>query len=64
MYNGGFSKSSEFAGVDSAFEVGFDYRGLACITEVFLKVLNLRVLALPSRLALIIRVCLVLQGLF
>ena len=36
----------------STVEVGFDYRGLACITGDFLKVLNLRALALPSRLAL------------
>ena len=50
----GFSKSSELAGVGSAVEIGFDYRGLACITADFLKVLNLQVLALPSRLALII----------
>ena len=26
------SKSSEFAGVGSTVEVGFDYRGLACIS--------------------------------
>ena len=30
------SESSEFAGVGSAVEVGFDYRGLACITGDFL----------------------------
>ena len=63
MNYGGFS-SFEFAGVGSAVEVGFDYRGLACITGDFLKVLTLRVLALPSRLALIIGAWLVLRGIF
>ena len=29
----GISKSSEFAGVGSAVEVGFDCRGLICITR-------------------------------
>ena len=58
------SKNSEFAGVGSAVEVGFDYRGLACITGVSPEVLNLRVLALPSRLALIIEVWLVLRWIF
>ena len=55
------SKGSEFAGVGFTDEVGFDYRGLACTTVDFPKVLNLRVLALPSRLALIIGVWLVLR---
>ena len=50
MYYGGFSKSVEFAGVGSAVEVGFDYDGVACKTGDFLKVLNLRVLVLPSTL--------------
>ena len=62
MYYGGFSKSSEFASVGSAVEVGFDYRVLACITRDFLKVLNLRALALSSRLALIIGAWLVSRG--
>ena len=58
------SKSSEFVGVGSAVKVGFHYRGLACITRDYLKVLNLRALALSSRLALIIRVWLVLRRIF
>ena len=29
------SKSSEFAGAGSTVEVGFDYRGLACINGNF-----------------------------
>ena len=62
-YNG-FSRSSEFSRVGSAVEVGFDYRELVCITTDFLKVLNLRVLALPSRLAVIIEAWLVLRGIF
>ena len=33
----GISKSSEFAGVGSAVEVGFDYPGMVCITRDFLK---------------------------
>ena len=56
------SKSSEFVGVGSTVEVGFDYRGLACITGNFLKVLNLLVLALRSRLAWIYGAWLVLRG--
>ena len=31
------SRSSELAGVGSAIEVGFDYRGLVCITWDFWK---------------------------
>ena len=57
-------KSIEFAGVGSAAEFGFDYRSLPCITGDFLKVLNLRALALPSRLALIIGAWLVLWWIF
>ena len=81
-------KSSEFAGVGSTVEVGFDYRGLARSNRDFLKfwicgcwlyrrgclcssgigsyqrrfqkVLNLRVLALPWKLALTIGAWLVL----
>ena len=34
LYYEVFSKSSEFVGVRSAAEVGFVYRGLACITEL------------------------------
>ena len=64
LYYRGFSKSSQFVGGSSAVEVGFDYRRLACITGDFLKVLFLRVLALPSRLALIIGVWLVLRRIF
>ena len=64
MYYGRLPKSSEFAGVGSAVEDGFDYRGMASITVAFLKGLNLRMVALPSRLALIIGVWLVLQGIF
>ena len=50
------SKSSEFAAVASTIEVGCLYYG------GFLKVLNLRMLAPPSRLALIIGAWFVLQG--
>ena len=62
MHYGGFSKTSTFAGVVSAVEVGFDYWRLACITGDFLKVLNLRVVALPSRVALIIGAWFVVRG--
>ena len=50
----GISQSSEFAGAASTVEVGFDYRGVACIhgDRRFLKVLSLQVLAPPSRVAL------------
>ena len=64
LYYRGFSKSSRFVGGSSAVEVGFDYRGLACVTADLLKVLNLRMLALPSRVALIIGARLVLRGVF
>ena len=64
LYYEGFFKSSEFAGVGFAVEVGFDYQGLACLTGVFLKVLALRLLALPLRLDLIIGAWLVLQKVF
>ena len=64
MYYGGSSTSSEFAGVGSAVELGFDYHGLACITGDFLKVLNLRMLALPSRLSLVIGAWLVQRRIF
>ena len=33
----GISESSEFAGVGSAVEAGFDYRGMVCVTMDFLK---------------------------
>ena len=60
----GISKSSEFAGVGSAVEVGFEYRGMFCSTRDFQKVMKLRVLAPPSRLALIIGAWFVFQGFF
>ena len=61
------SRDSRFGSaveVGSAVDVGFDSRGLACITGDFLRVLNLRVLALPSRMALIIGVWLLLRWVF
>ena len=50
----GISQSSEFAGVASTVEAGFDDWGVACIhgDRRFLKVLSLRMMAPPSRLAL------------
>ena len=64
MFRTGFFKSSEFAGVGSAVKVGFDYRGLSSITEVFLKVLDLTLLALPLKLDLIIGAWLVSRTVF
>ena len=59
----GISKNSKFAGVRSAVEVGFDYRCLGCLYyRIFLKVLNLRVLAPPSRLALNLGAWSILHG--
>ena len=58
----GISKSSKFAGVGSAVEVGFEYRGMFCITRDFQKVMKLRVLAPPLRLALNMGAWFVLQG--
>ena len=58
----GTSKNAEFAVVGSAVEVGFEYRGMFCITRDFQKVMKLRVLAPPLRLALIIGAWFVLQG--
>ena len=64
LYYGEFSKGSKFEGVGCAVEVGFDYRGLACITMDFLKVLNLWVLVLRPRLALNVGAWLVLRRIF
>ena len=55
------SKNSQFAGIGSAVVFGFDYRSLPCING-YLKVLNLRVLAPLSWLALIIGACLAVMG--